>query len=399
MADNLAPRLFQSSTGVSDVERGLTDDVFADASGTAAFPRGRNQLDLFQQADSGFAEALLTSLVRRDQIAFPGATSGLPVPDLPGVSPIILEGLLPQSAKTLPEGVFDVLRDRLRAEMGNWERFSERTVMANAQEFRDSLVSSLLSDAFATTPGLSLGTSDALEVATGVLGLALSVVFRKLGGVGDIAAEAISTLAGIAINHWSETLALADLQQRRRRLESLLIRDNRFTETLLYSIFRIDTVREFYVLWIDRAPNSQLSRFRIPFAPEVHNEAEYSSELTIALYLAGRGRSADVINELSLFHLLKQFGISVRAERDLRLLMVGQPIKAVLSKLLLFPAAAFRPPLGGRVVPGDIIVILLFPEGVDAFRRKPKGVVLLHESTAHSVLFRFSDRLFHNVPI
>lgn len=396
MADNRARRMFQSPNGVSDIERGLTDNVFVDSSGNTGFPRRRDPLDSFPQADSGFAEALLTSLVRKNQIDVPGTASGLP--DLPGIRPTVLEGFSQQLPKAVPEGVFDVLRERLRTEMDSWERFSERTVLANAQGFRDSVISSLLSEAFATTPGLSLGTSDALEVATSILGLALSVVFRKLGGVGDIAAEGITTLAGIAINHWSETLALADLQQRRRHLESSLSRDSRFTETLLHSVFRIDTVSSFYVLWIDRAPNSQLSRFRIPFAPEVHTEAEYSAKLTAALSLAGRGRSAEAINEFSLFHLLEKFGISVRAEKDLRLLMVGQPVRAVLSKILLFPAAAFRPPLGGLVVPGDIIVVSLFPEGVDAFRRKPEGVVLLHERTAHSVLFRFADGLFYNAP-
>ncbi|WP_162054674.1 hypothetical protein [Pontibacter pamirensis] len=90
---------------------------------------------------------------------------------------------------------------------------------------------------------------------------------------------------------------------------------------------------EFYVLWINRVPNSQISRFRIPFAPEAHNISEYSAGLTSALNIVGTGHSAEVVDELSIFSLLERFGISVSNEKDLRLVVLGQPIRAVVSKL------------------------------------------------------------------
>ncbi len=156
-------------------------------------------------------------------MAISGAIS---YPDLPGFRPKSVEGFSEQSTETLPVGVFDILRDSLIKEMSSWERFSERTVVVNAQNFRDALISFLLKDAFAKAPGLSQGTSDMIIVYTGVLGLVLSEVFRKLGRIEDIANAGITTLAGIAINHCSTTLALSDLQERRKRLEDLLIRDS-----------------------------------------------------------------------------------------------------------------------------------------------------------------------------
>jgi len=328
------------------------------------------------------------------------------LPDLHGV-PASVVATLPVADGVA--GLVGVERSRLRQgctlELSAWERFAERQVTTNVVAYQQAIAAVLTEQAvesiLADPPGIDVTTSDAVTVATGLIGLGLTAAFRSTGLVGDAVLAAASTIAGLAFNHWSNARAVADLAERRQRLLLALAQDTRISSEIVSAVYQVDTVADFYASWLGRCPDADLLRFRIPSAPEVHDEAAVAGQMRPRI-LAGAPPGAAAIavprSDLEVLQLLTRFGLGVQEPRQLHDLLTGRPIRTVVRSIVRMPGGVFRPP--APIEAGDIVVLRTSPLDSNMFgTAAPEGIVFVHERTGHATLLRFADGLFHEPPV
>jgi|SoiMethySBSTD1v2_1073268.scaffolds.fasta_scaffold05516_16 hypothetical protein len=300
-----------------------------------------------------------------------------------------------------PRGVYGDFGP-LQQELLDWQSNATRIVLGNVEAIREGIIDAVRQEIFATTPGPSLTTSIASEIAAAAVQEVLTGLGMSAGAAGVIV-----LVASIVKEIMVDSMVQEDMRAREQTFIRAMRHSTQLRQALEATLYNLNTLYSYYLTWLviaSRGNPSDFLQFRIPFTPESVSQQEVAELASTAIRDHSRSllsqREAE-IDLPALVAFLDAHGIAADTpalEQALR----GGPGMGSIRKSWKFPNTRFEPAVPADLIYlDDRIVIYVIPAAArrgnvpsDVARRfaLDQGIALLLEKAGAHALYNVSTK-------
>jgi hypothetical protein len=290
-------------------------------------------------------------------------------------------------------------RGSLKTVLLDWHLNATNIVSTNYENLLNAFIDIIAEQIFKKVPGMSALELDVITVLETAIGVLVELLLPKATLLGNV----ISLILGITVNHINEAMAEKELEERIAKFSQSIRSSDKFRQTLTADLYNLTTLLSYYQTWLDTAEDKELSRFRIPFSPELKGEEEIKSIVRSAFVATEK---AAVIREkpvrltrIGLFGFLQSQGIRID-NINIDIAYTGDAGWARIYDTEKFPVWRFVDPFilyKDRPLRGDFIFVYILPQGMkniltSTLPRVKHAIVMVFSGTSSHAVFDLVDR-------